>query len=85
MNHLILILKFLTSPGAEWWAQQLGKSLPFLNWVPFLHGKIFLYKANDLQHIIFGSGKTLWNLCLISCILYYNGLTRFRPTIMFLL
>lgn len=85
MNHLILILKFLTSPGAEWWAQQLGKSLPFLNWVPFLHGKIILYIANNLQHIIFGSGKTVWNLCSMSCILYFNSLTRFIPTIMFLL
>ncbi|KAK7856834.1 choline/ethanolaminephosphotransferase 1, partial [Quercus suber] len=36
---LIYVAHFFTAiVGAEWWAQQLGKSLPFLNWVPFLHG-----------------------------------------------
>ncbi|KAF3944687.1 hypothetical protein ACB098_03G103600 [Castanea mollissima] len=35
---LIYVAHFFTAiVGAEWWAQQLGKSLPFLNWVPFLH------------------------------------------------
>ena len=27
------------STGAEWWAQQFGTSLPFLNWLPFIAGK----------------------------------------------
>lgn len=27
------------STGAEWWAQQFAKSLPFLNWLPFIAGK----------------------------------------------
>jgi hypothetical protein len=27
------------STGAEWWVQQFGKSLPFLNWLPFIAGK----------------------------------------------
>ncbi|GMH31209.1 hypothetical protein Nepgr_033052 [Nepenthes gracilis] len=29
---------FTTIVGADWWAQQFGKSLPFLNWVPYLNG-----------------------------------------------
>ena len=34
-------LKIRSYPGAEWWAQQFGKSLPFLSWVPFIDGKAF--------------------------------------------
>ncbi|KAK6157734.1 hypothetical protein DH2020_011982 [Rehmannia glutinosa] len=31
-------LDFLTyADGAEWWAQQFGKSIPFLSWVPFIN------------------------------------------------
>ncbi|KAK3043556.1 hypothetical protein RJ639_002135, partial [Escallonia herrerae] len=34
---LIYVVHFLTALiGAEWWAQQFGKSLPFLSWVPFI-------------------------------------------------
>ncbi|KAK2420322.1 choline/ethanolaminephosphotransferase [Trifolium repens] len=34
---LIYLCHFFTAVvGAEWWAQQFGKSLPFLNWLPFL-------------------------------------------------
>lgn len=34
---LIYLSHFFTAfVGAEWWAQPLGKSLPFLSWVPFL-------------------------------------------------
>lgn len=29
---------FTTFVGAEWWAQNFGKSLPFLSWLPFLSG-----------------------------------------------
>uniref|UniRef100_A0A7C9DF76 Ethanolaminephosphotransferase n=1 Tax=Opuntia streptacantha TaxID=393608 RepID=A0A7C9DF76_OPUST len=29
---------FTTFVGAEWWAQQFGKSLSFLSWVPFVSG-----------------------------------------------
>ena len=32
-------LDFCSFPGAEWWAQQFGKSVPFLNWVPLIDGK----------------------------------------------
>ncbi|CAN8253680.1 unnamed protein product [Cochlearia groenlandica] len=28
---------FTAIVGAEWWAQQFGESIPFLNWVPFLN------------------------------------------------
>jgi hypothetical protein len=42
--HIIFINYYYFSTGAEWWAQQFGKSLPFLNWLPFLSGKtIHLY------------------------------------------
>uniref|UniRef100_A0A7N2MUR8 Reverse transcriptase zinc-binding domain-containing protein n=1 Tax=Quercus lobata TaxID=97700 RepID=A0A7N2MUR8_QUELO len=35
---LIYFVHFFTAiVGAEWWAQQFGKSIPFLSWVPFLH------------------------------------------------
>lgn len=34
---LIYVSHFFTAiVGAEWWAQQFGTSLPFLNWVPFV-------------------------------------------------
>ncbi|XP_062077040.1 choline/ethanolaminephosphotransferase 1-like [Humulus lupulus] len=34
---LIVVCHFFTAiVGAEWWAQQFGKSMPFLNWVPFI-------------------------------------------------
>ncbi|KAA8532796.1 hypothetical protein F0562_032829 [Nyssa sinensis] len=42
---LIYVSHFFTAiVGAEWWAQQFGKSLPFLSWVPFL-SEIPTYKA----------------------------------------
>ncbi|CAH9128873.1 unnamed protein product [Cuscuta epithymum] len=35
---LIYLAHFFTAlVGAEWWAQQFGKSLPFLSWVPFIN------------------------------------------------
>lgn len=35
---LIYVVHFLTAfVGAEWWAQQFGKSVPFLSWVPFFN------------------------------------------------
>nr|GLL43485.1 choline/ethanolaminephosphotransferase 1 isoform X1 [Ipomoea trifida] len=38
---LIYLSHFFTAlVGAEWWAQQFGKSIPFLSWVPFLNGEI---------------------------------------------
>jgi ethanolaminephosphotransferase len=37
---LIYLAHFFTAfVGAEWWVQQFGKSLPFLNWLPFIAGK----------------------------------------------
>ncbi|PNX70801.1 putative CDP-alcohol phosphatidyltransferase class-I family protein, partial [Trifolium pratense] len=37
---LIYLCHFFTAiVGAEWWAQQFGKSLPFLSWLPYLSGK----------------------------------------------
>ncbi|KAK4260914.1 hypothetical protein QN277_003975 [Acacia crassicarpa] len=36
---LIYVCHFFTAAvGAEWWVQQFGKSLPFLNWVPLIAG-----------------------------------------------
>ncbi|GFY94419.1 aminoalcoholphosphotransferase [Actinidia rufa] len=36
---LIYLGHFFTAiVGAEWWAQHVGKALPFLSWVPFLNG-----------------------------------------------
>ncbi|GMP50033.1 hypothetical protein CsSME_00016807 [Camellia sinensis var. sinensis] len=35
--------------GAEWWAQQFGKSLPFLSWVPVINGML-LREKGILQH-----------------------------------
>ncbi|XP_059648651.1 choline/ethanolaminephosphotransferase 1-like isoform X1 [Cornus florida] len=35
---LIYMAHFFTAiVGAEWWAQNFGKSLPFFSWVPFVH------------------------------------------------
>ncbi|XP_024018239.1 choline/ethanolaminephosphotransferase 1 [Morus notabilis] len=35
---LIYVVHFFTAiVGAEWWAQQFGKSVPFLSWVPFFN------------------------------------------------
>ncbi|CAK9157350.1 unnamed protein product [Ilex paraguariensis] len=35
---LIYLCHFFTAiVGAEWWAQQFGKSVPFLSWVPFIN------------------------------------------------
>lgn len=34
-----MIFIIISYQGAEWWAQQFGKSIPFLSWVPFLNGK----------------------------------------------
>ncbi|EYU28927.1 hypothetical protein ABFS82_12G084300 [Erythranthe guttata] len=42
---LIYMIHFFTAiVGAEWWAQQFGKSIPFLSWVPIING-ITMYKA----------------------------------------
>lgn len=42
---LIYMSHFFTAlVGAEWWAQQIGKSLPFLSWVPFV-SEITTYKV----------------------------------------
>ncbi|XP_073139722.1 choline/ethanolaminephosphotransferase 1 isoform X2 [Henckelia pumila] len=42
---LIYMVHFFTAiVGAEWWAQQLGKSIPFLSWVPFIN-EITMYKV----------------------------------------
>ncbi|KAD7479933.1 hypothetical protein E3N88_03069 [Mikania micrantha] len=36
---LIYVVHFFTSiVGAEWWAQDFGKSVPLLSWVPFING-----------------------------------------------
>ncbi|XP_073055072.1 choline/ethanolaminephosphotransferase 1-like isoform X2 [Primulina eburnea] len=35
---LIYMVHFFTAiVGAEWWAQEIGKSMPFLSWVPFIN------------------------------------------------
>jgi ethanolaminephosphotransferase len=48
----IFINYYYFSTGAEWWAQQFGKSLPFLNWLPFLSGKTIHLLELNLKMII---------------------------------
>lgn len=51
---LIYVCHFFTTfVGAEWWAAQLGTSLPILSWVPFLSG-IPTYQAVLYLAIAFG-------------------------------
>ena len=50
---IIYLLHFFTSiVGAGWWAQQFGKSLPFLNWLPF--ADVPTYSAALYLMIAFG-------------------------------
>ena len=42
-QYMILLLLLFYYTGAEWWAQQFGKSFPFLNWLPFIGGKTVLH------------------------------------------
>ncbi|KAL9253115.1 Choline/ethanolaminephosphotransferase 1-like protein [Drosera capensis] len=36
---LIYLSHFFTAiVGSEWWAQEFGKSFPFLNWIPYING-----------------------------------------------
>ncbi|XP_004487395.1 choline/ethanolaminephosphotransferase 1 [Cicer arietinum] len=51
---LIYLSHFFTAVvGAEWWAQQFGKSLPFLNWLPFI-ADVPTYSAILCLMIAFG-------------------------------
>lgn len=51
---LIYLAHFFTAiVGAEWWVQLFGKSLPFLNWLPFL-ADIPTYRAVMYLMIAFG-------------------------------
>nr|XP_048319121.1 choline/ethanolaminephosphotransferase 1 isoform X2 [Ziziphus jujuba var. spinosa] len=51
---LIYVAHFFTAfVGAEWWANQLGKSIPFLSWVPFLN-ELPTYGAVLFLMITFG-------------------------------
>lgn len=36
-----LIIRMALFPGAEWWAQPFGKSIPLFSWLPFINGKSF--------------------------------------------
>jgi len=45
----IFLLFFFLSKGAEWWAQQLGQSIPLFSWVPFVNGK----KISDMLFLQF--------------------------------
>ncbi|KAG5062950.1 hypothetical protein JHK85_004133 [Glycine max] len=56
---IIYICHFFTAiVGAEWWVQQFGKSLPFLNWLPYLAG-IPTFKAILCLMIAFGVTPTV--------------------------
>ncbi|KAI3467176.1 hypothetical protein Pfo_023839 [Paulownia fortunei] len=56
---LIYMIHFFTAiVGAEWWAQQFGKSIPFLSWVPFIN-EITMYKAALFLMIIFAVIPTI--------------------------
>ncbi|CAI8595782.1 unnamed protein product [Vicia faba] len=51
---LIYLAHFFTAiVGAEWWAQQFGKSLPFLNWLPFI-ADVPTYSAALGLMVVFG-------------------------------
>ncbi|KAF1863727.1 hypothetical protein Lal_00030816 [Lupinus albus] len=51
---IIYVCHFFTAiVGAEWWANQFGQSLPFLNWLPFIGG-IPTYAAALYLMIAFG-------------------------------
>jgi len=47
--QLYLSSFFFLSKGAEWWAQQLGQSIPLFSWVPFVNGK----KISDMLFLQF--------------------------------
>lgn len=51
IENMIRIVALSTSlAGAEWWAQQFGKSVPFLSWVPFFIGTtIFMLMAQTFS------------------------------------
>ncbi|XP_054809436.1 choline/ethanolaminephosphotransferase 1 isoform X1 [Prosopis cineraria] len=61
---LIYVCHFFTAAvGAEWWVQQFGKSMPFLNWVPLIGG-IPTYRAVLFLMIAFGVIPTVtFNVC----------------------
>ena len=39
---LTLFCRISSLSGAEWWAQQFGKSIPIFSWVPFISGEAWL-------------------------------------------
>ena len=42
--HYLSSFFYYCVKGAEWWAQQLGQSIPLFSWVPFVNGKhIYFY------------------------------------------
>ncbi|CAJ2638606.1 unnamed protein product [Trifolium pratense] len=56
---LIYLAHFFTAfVGAEWWVQQFGKSLPFLNWLPFI-ADVPTYSAALFLMVAFGLIPTL--------------------------
>lgn len=56
---LIYLAHFFTAiVGAEWWAQQFGTSLPFLNWLPFI-ADVPTYKAAMYLMVVFGAIPTV--------------------------
>ncbi|XP_057447990.1 choline/ethanolaminephosphotransferase 1-like isoform X3 [Lotus japonicus] len=61
---LIYMAHFFTAiVGAEWWVQRFGKSLPFLNWLPFI-GDIPTFRAVLCLMIVFGVIPTVtFNVC----------------------
>ncbi|XP_011077582.1 choline/ethanolaminephosphotransferase 1 [Sesamum indicum] len=61
---LIYMIHFFTAiVGAQWWVQQFGKSIPFLNWIPFVKD-MTMYKAALFLMIMFAVIPT------ISCNVY---------------
>ncbi|GKV39306.1 hypothetical protein SLEP1_g47101 [Rubroshorea leprosula] len=61
---LIYVSHFMTAiVGAQWWAQQFGKSIPFFGWVPFI-SEIPTFKAVLFLMIAFGVIPTVtFNVC----------------------
>ncbi|KAL0424824.1 UNVERIFIED_CONTAM: Choline/ethanolaminephosphotransferase 1 [Sesamum radiatum] len=73
---LIYMIHFFTAiVGAEWWAQQFGKSIPFLNWIPFVKD-MTMYKAALFLMIIFAVIPTISCKALVSFRIIFSAIVN---------
>ncbi|KAL0380694.1 UNVERIFIED_CONTAM: Choline/ethanolaminephosphotransferase 2 [Sesamum angustifolium] len=61
--------------SAEWWAQQFGKSIPFLNWIPFVKD-MTMYKAALFLMIIFAVIPTISCKALVSFRIIFSAIVN---------